>query len=72
MQYKVKYLRKKGLTCRWGRLSNGAPIIFGQRKDGDLNWYAIDDRMWRRAEEVGIMQAFDEATALGTFFSVRA
>lgn len=70
MQYNVKFIRTQGLTCRWARTRLGAPIIAAMCDRGV--WYVIDAPMWKRAEVVGIKQAFEEYTAFGEFFSVPA
>lgn len=73
MQYNVKTIRAAGVECKWSHTRAGAPIIFG-RKDGvgGGKWYVIDDRMWKRAQLVGVAQAFEEHNALGAYFYVPA
>ena len=68
MKYSVKEIRLAGLPCKWSRTKNGAPIIVGSTPKNET--YYIDDAMWKRAQIVGIMQAFEEHTALGKFFSI--
>ncbi len=71
LAYNVKSLRAHGLECRWTRTSHGAPIIVG-RKDGvgGGRWYFITDRLWKTAQQVGILQAFDQHCALGEYFYI--
>lgn len=71
LQYNVKSVRAAGLECRWARTSNGGPIIVGRMDGvGGGRWYNIHNRMWERAQQVGILQAFEEYCALGEFFSI--
>jgi hypothetical protein len=69
MEYKVGPIREAGLEAKWGK-SRGAPIILA-RKPKTSTWWYVDKSMWTRAQEVGIMQAFEEHTALGEYFSIR-
>jgi len=68
MKYSVKVLRDAGLQAKWTYTRTGAPIIVARKEAG--SWYAVDSRMWSRAEAVGVGQAFDEHTTLGHIFSV--
>jgi hypothetical protein len=70
MEYKVKPIREAGIECKWSRNSANAPIILGRGTDG--RWYYIDRAMWKRAQSVGIAQAFEEHTTLGKWFSIPA
>ena len=71
LKYTVGYLREQGLTgVKWTRTSNGAPILSAISDEGARFVICLD--MWERAKQVGISQAFDEYTALGSFFSVRS
>jgi hypothetical protein len=73
LQYNVRTIRAAGLEARWTRTRTGAPIIAARELHRvGKPWYVVDDRMWNRAHEVGVRQAFEEHTALGDFFSVRA
>jgi hypothetical protein len=67
--YRVGTLRHAGLLAKWSRTRSGAPIIVARKSDA-TPWYAVTDRMWKRAAEVGIAQAFDEHTALARYFSI--
>ena len=68
MKYSVKEIRLAGLSCKWAKTQDGAPIIVGNTPK--CKSYYIDALMWKRAQEVGIMQAFEEGTALGEIFSI--
>lgn len=70
MRYNVNTIRAAGLECKWTKTRDGAPIIAARATDGA--WYVIDARTWRDAEKVGIREAFENATALGSFFSISA
>lgn len=70
LRYTVGVVRASGLEARWNRTSRGAPIIEARRPGGE--WYAIDRKIWNRAAEIGIAEAFDRATALGSYFSIPA
>ena len=72
MKYSVKTIREAGLQCRWTKTRTGAPIIAATNPAKTDRWYVIDARMWKRAEVVGIFEAFCEHTALGDFFSISA
>jgi len=76
MEYNVSYIRSQGIECKWGRTSNGAPIIVGKtdRKNGkgEHIWAWIDNEMWRDARVMGLREAFDAHTALIDYFSVSA
>lgn len=67
MKYSVKEIRLAGLSCKWAKTQGGAPIIVGNTTQSKS--YYIDALMWKRAQVVGIMQAFEEHTALGEIFS---
>lgn len=71
IEYKVGPIREAGIKCKWSRTRRGRPAIFGYRADHGI-WYIIDRRTHERAQVVGYKQAFNEATALGQFFSVPA
>lgn len=70
IRYSVKEIRTAGVECKWGRLSNGGPAIFGRAHTGA--WVVIDAKMWKDAGIVGILEAFQNHTTLIEFFSVRA
>lgn len=77
LHYRVGDLRAVGLEARWAKTSDGAPIILARNPNSDNahqreTWWAVDQRMWARAQEVGIKEAFDGATLLGGIFSVPA
>jgi hypothetical protein len=70
MNYCVKEIRDAGLNARWSKTSSGRPIIVARKGDRG-SWYYVDGNMWTRAKCVGILQAFEEHTCLGEFFSVK-
>ena len=71
MKYSVKEIRAAGLEARWTKTSGGAPIIAARHSEHKC-WYVIERGMWKRAQEVGIKEAFDEHTLLGQYFSIAA
>jgi len=77
MEYTVKTFRAAGLEAKWGRNSNGAPIIFARDPQAKYphqreSWWAMDAGVWKQAEQIGLRGAFDNATLLGDVFSVPA
>lgn len=75
MKYSVKQLRTAGLEAKWSKTRSGAPIIVARDPSAKLEhqrvkWWVVNASMWKRAAEVGIVQAFGEHTALGDFFGV--
>jgi hypothetical protein len=75
MKYSVKEIRAQGLEAKWSKTRRGAPIIVARDPNAKLEhqrvqWWVVNDRMWKRAGEVGMMQAFSEHTVLGDFFGV--
>jgi hypothetical protein len=77
MKYNVATMRSAGLEARWTRTRNNAPIIAVRNPNSDLKhqretWYVVDDRMWKRMQDAGVMAGYDQATLLGNFFSVQA
>lgn len=71
IQYKVGELREAGLEARWGKTRKGAPILLARDSEASSpTWWAVDVRMWERAREIGIVEAFREFTMLGVFFSI--
>ena len=73
MDSKVGTFREAGLDAKWTRTRNGAPIIAARVPgDADKNWYVVDNDMWLAMAKQGIRTAFDNHTALGAFFSIRA
>ena len=76
MKYTVGYIRSQGIECRWTKNRNGAPIIVGTTdrvdRKGNPIWSVICGDMWKRAEAVGLKQAFHEYTALIDLLSVPA
>lgn len=76
VNYRVADIRALGLECKWAKRRTGGPIIVARNPAAKTahqreKWWVIDQNMWERAKQVGIVQAFDEHTALGNFFSVR-
>lgn len=69
MKYNVGTIRESGLEAKWSRNSSGGPIIVARKPGG--RWYYVDKFMWKRAEVVGIYEAFNEHTCLGDIFSIR-
>lgn len=67
--YTVGAVRAAGLQARWTRTRRGGPILSAFRPEHNA-WYVIDGRQYERAKVVGYKQAFEEATALGKFFSI--
>lgn len=71
LEYRVGVFREAGLEAKWSRTRQGAPIIAARHPDvGGGKWYAMDARMWERAAEVGVKQAFEEHVCLGHIFSI--
>lgn len=68
--YTIGAFRAAGLEAKWGK-SAGRPYIFARRV-GTTTFWLMSGRTFERAKEVGISEAFDEATALADIFSVRA
>lgn len=74
VNYRVKDIRALGFECKWSK-RRGAPILVvrdpAAASDHQRDkWWVLDEAMWKRAQKVGLKQAFDEHTALGNFFSV--
>lgn len=75
VNYRVADIRALGLECKWSKV-RGGPIIVARNPAAELahqreKWWMIDQNMWERARKVGLVQAFDEHTALGNYFSVK-
>lgn len=71
MKYQVGYVREQGIEAKWTKNSRNAPIILGRKSNiGGGKWYYINGAMWKRAEKVGLSQAFDEHCCLGDIFSI--
>lgn len=74
MNYSVKTFRDAGLLARWGKTKRRAPIILVKNPKGKLHqmtfWWAVDQSMYKRMCEVGIVEGFDQHTLLGDIFSV--
>lgn len=70
-KYNVATLRAAGLEAKWTRTRKGAPIIIARDPAAaSSTFYAVDAYMWKRAEDVGLLEAFREGTALADFFSI--
>jgi hypothetical protein len=72
--YNVGSLRAVGLEARWGR-KVGRPVLFARNPNATSDhqretWWLMDGRAYKRAKLVGWVEAFDEATAFGRYFSV--
>lgn len=77
IRYSVAAFRNAGLEAKWGKSRRGAPFIFARNpkaanKHQRETWWLMDGGMWREAERIGIVEAFDGATLLGDIFSTRA
>jgi hypothetical protein len=75
LKYGVKTFRAVGLEAKWTKTRTGAPIIVARNPLGKLQhqreiWWVVDDSMWQRIKQWGILEAFDRSTLLGDFFSV--
>jgi hypothetical protein len=75
MKYIVGTLRKAGLQAKWGKV-NGTPMIFARDPSSKLphqrkSWWLVDRYMFKRMEEVGVKQGFEEGTLLGDIFNHR-
>lgn len=70
MKYKVGYIRSQGIECKWTKDSSGSPYIVGRCGKNNDVWSPIDADIWKRAEKVGLKQAFEEATTLIDWFNV--
>lgn len=75
MKYSVKDIRAVGLEAKWTHTNRGAPIIVARDPNSKYQhlretWWCIDDKTWKRAEKVGIKQAFEENNLLGNIFSI--
>lgn len=66
-EYTVEWIRSQGVECKMSRKRKGK-ILGYVHHTGD--WALITDRAMKRAEEVGMKQAFEEATVFIGFFSV--
>lgn len=76
MNYRVSDIRATGLEAKWSRGRSNGPIIVIRNPNADKEhqrkkWWYVDRDMWARAEEVGLLQAFEEHTCLGDFFSIK-
>lgn len=77
MRNTVATYRAAGLEAKWGKRESGAPVIFLRNPASKLphqktQWWAVDKALFDRAQIVGPLQAFDEATLLGNLFSLPA
>lgn len=71
MKYTVRTIREAGLEARWTRTRKGKPIIVARVPGNETGtWYAVSDKVWKRAKLAGIYQAFEECTVLGRYFSI--
>lgn len=73
-RYRVEDFRSAGLEARWGK-HHGTPCIYARNPNSEHRhqretWWLMDARMFERAREYGIMQAFHEATLIGDMFSI--
>lgn len=71
MKYNVSTFRKSGLEARWTRTRQNAPII-AVRKSGSGHWYVVDKNLWKDMQKEGVIQAFEQHTLLGDYFSIPA
>ena len=76
VNYRVKDIRALGLQCKWSKSRNGRPVIVVRNPAAELahqreKWWVLDRHMWTRAQEVGLLQAFDEHTVLGDYFGIQ-
>ncbi len=69
MKLSVKTIREQGLEARWTKTRTGAPVVVIRKPDTNT-WYAITSHMWKKAETVGIVKAFDESLLTADFFSI--
>jgi hypothetical protein len=77
IENKVGTYRAAGLEAKWGKLQTGAPCIFvrnpaAKDRHQRFTWWAVDAQMFRRMNQVGIVQGFEESTLLGDIFSLLA
>jgi hypothetical protein len=75
VKYRVADIRAFGLECKWSKTRDGIPIIVARNPAAESahqreKWWVVNQVMWNRARKVGLVQAFNECTALGNFFSV--
>jgi hypothetical protein len=75
LQYRVSTFRLAGIEAKWGRTRKHAPIILVRNPNASTKhqretWWAVHRDMFERMQEVGVLQAFDEHTALGDLFSM--
>ena len=75
LEYRVKTFRDVGLEAKWSKTRYGAPCIVTRNPSSKsehqkIKWWLVDNSMWKRAQEVGIMVAFSEHTYLGYMFSI--
>ena len=70
MKYRVSTFRDAGLESKWFKNRRGAPMIAARKTGG--KWYVVDASMFKRMQEVGVLEAFDERTMLGDYFSIPA
>lgn len=76
VNYRVADIRALGLEARWAKRRSGSPIIVARNPAAELahqrdKWWVIDRGMWERAQKVGLIEAFNEHTLLGDYFSVK-
>ena len=69
MKYQVKTFRDEGLKARWTKTKKGAPII-AVRKPLESQWYIVHKDMFKRMQEVGVLEGFEEETVCGDFFNI--
>ena len=76
LEYRVKPLREAGLEAKWTKTRSGTPYIkarYAQATEAHMRerWWIVDQKMFDAMQEVGIIEAFENATLLGDVFSIR-
>jgi hypothetical protein len=75
MKYSVKPLREAGLEAKWSKSRSGQPYIVARNPKAEHQhmkerWWIVDNKMFERMQEAGIVEGFDQATLLGDIFSI--
>jgi len=69
LDYRVGTFREAGLTAKWTKTRRGAPFIMCKRADTG-QWFIVDGDVWETMKKVGIIEGWEQHTALGHIFSI--
>ena len=77
MKNNVTTYRQAGLEAKWGKRSNGAPVMLIRNPQADLShqrniWWVVTAAMFDDMKKVGVKEGFKRHTLLGDVFSITA